>query len=305
MARYIKRSIYLDLASISLCGCGESGRRDRYAGGGRFIGARPSMSPDGSLVVYSSPATGHGDIYRINADGSQRVRLTSDPSYDGSPKFSYDGTGICFMREVRGVGHIWIMDRDGGNARQLTHARESDEDPAFSHDGKRIVFCRRYWEPVLGYTASRAELCLINIDGSGEQRLTNNDEADWEPEFTPDDRGVIFSIWSDNIWLMPLDTRAPVRLAKGSTPSMGRDPNKVIFIGGEYGREIRMHDRSRKSTQTVYRSDRYLSHPSLVGDDRKVLFLEEPSANGTGEICLINLADGAKTIITRTGDETP
>jgi Tol biopolymer transport system component len=116
-------------ALFSFSGCGESGRWDRYAGGGSYIGTRPSMSPDGSLIVYSSPATGHGDIYRINADGSQRTRLTSDPNYEGSPMFSFDGARICFMREDRGFGHIWIMDQDGKNQRQLTKARESDEDP--------------------------------------------------------------------------------------------------------------------------------------------------------------------------------
>ena len=129
MSRTIMILFCMPAALFSFSGCGESGRWDRYAGGGSYIGTRPSMSPDGSLIVYSSPATGHGDIYRINADGSQRTRLTSDPNYEGSPMFSFDGARICFMREDRGFGHIWIMDQDGKNQRQLTKARESDEDP--------------------------------------------------------------------------------------------------------------------------------------------------------------------------------
>ena len=138
----IRTTLCLTWAVILLPGCGESGRWDRYAGGGSFIGARPSMSPDGSLIVYSSPATGHGDIYRINADGSHRVRLTSHHSYEGSPMFSFDGARICFMREENGFGHIWIMDRDGKNQKQLTKASESDEDPSFSHDGKLSMMNR-------------------------------------------------------------------------------------------------------------------------------------------------------------------
>ena len=39
---------------------------DIYAGGGTYVGTHPSVSPDASSVVYSSPATGHGDIYRFD-----------------------------------------------------------------------------------------------------------------------------------------------------------------------------------------------------------------------------------------------
>ncbi len=303
MARYISRPLYLALASISLCGCGESGRWDRFAGGGSFLGARPTMSPDGSLIVYSSPATGHGDIYRINADGSHRVRLTSDPSYEGSPMFSFDGARICYMREENGFGHVWIMDRAGKNQKQLTQSRESDEDPSFSHDGRKIVFSRRYRDPLLGSSGSIVELYLINTDGSGEEKLTNDNTADWEPGFTPDDRGVVFSVWSRDICVLPLDTKKAILIDKGATPSMGRDPDKIVFLGGGNGREIHLHDRTHKVTRTVYQSESYKSCPSLVNGDRQVLFLEEPSSDGTGRICLFDLTDGKKTIIASTGAE--
>ncbi len=303
MPKYMRTTLCLTWTLILLPGCGESGRWDRYAGGGRFIGARPSRSPDGSLVVYSSPATGHGDIYRINADGSHRVRLTSYPSYEGSPMFSFDGARICFMREEQGFGHIWIMDRDGKNQRQLTKARESDEDPSFSHDGKRIVFSRRRRDPLLGSSGSIAELYVINTDGSGEERLTNDGTANWEPGFTPDDKGVVFSVWSKDICVLPLDTKKAILIDKGATPSTGRDPDKIVSLGGEYGREIHLHDRARNVTRTVYQSESYKSHPSLVNDDRQVMFLEEPSSNGTGRICLVDLSDGKKTIIANTGAE--
>ena len=303
MARYFSRPIYLALASISLCGCGELGRWDRYAGGGSFIGARPSMSPDGSQVVYSSPATGHGDIYRINADGSHRVRLTSDPSYEGSPMFSFDGARICFMREDRGFGHIWIMDRDGKNQKQLTKTRESDEDPSFSHDSKRIVFARRHRDPLLGCSDMPVELYVVNTDGSGEERLTNDGTASWEPGFTPDDKGVVFSVWSDDIYVLPLDTRKAIQIEKGATPSMGRVADKIVFVGGRNGREIHLYDRERHVTRTVCQSDSYKESPSLVRNDRQVLFLEKPTGNGIGQICLIDLTDGKKTIVASVGEE--
>jgi Tol biopolymer transport system component len=261
------------------------------------------MSPDGSLIVYSSPATGHGDIYRINADGSNRTRLTSDPAYDGSPMFSFDGARICFMREDQGYGHIWIMDSDGKNQKQLTRARESDEDPSFSHDGKRIVFARRRRDPILGTSTSIVNLYVVNTDGSGGERLTNDDTANWEPVFTPDGKGVVFSVWSNEIYLLPLDTKKPVHIVKGATPSMGGSPDKIVLVGGQYGREIDLHDRTRNETKIVYKSESYKESPSLVNHDRQVLFLEKPGGTGTGRICLIDLSNGKKAVIVSVGEE--
>ena len=73
------------------------GRWDRFAGGGAFSGVSPSMAPDGSAIVYASPRTAHGDIYKVNRDGSGTVRLTSDPNYEGDPQYSPDGKTIVFV----------------------------------------------------------------------------------------------------------------------------------------------------------------------------------------------------------------
>ena len=177
MRQGTKLQLWVSAIAIFHCGCADPDRWDRYAGGGEFLGVRPSMSSDGSSIVYSTPATGHGDIYRCDAGGGHRVRLTSHPSYEGSPSFSLDGKRICFMRADEGVGHIWIMDRDGRHQKQITSSGGSDEDPSFSHDGRRIVFCRRFRQPFRGFPASGAEICVIDADGSNERRLTNNDRG--------------------------------------------------------------------------------------------------------------------------------
>src|SRR5579872_2085305 len=57
-----------------------------------FLAGRPfSISPNGTSIVYSTPLTGHGDIYEIGADGTNQRRLTSDPEYEGNPAYSPDG----------------------------------------------------------------------------------------------------------------------------------------------------------------------------------------------------------------------
>src|ERR1700716_1245986 len=73
------------------------GRWQHYEGGGAYSGTAPSASPDGKSVVYSTPVTGHGDIYRYDRTTRKNVRLTSDPEYDGEPQYSKDGKRVYFV----------------------------------------------------------------------------------------------------------------------------------------------------------------------------------------------------------------
>ena len=88
-------------------------RWDIYAGGGSYLGTHPSVSPDGISIVYSTPATGHGDIYRFDRTTAKNVRLTTDREYDGYPLFSRDGRHVVFEHETNGTSHLYVMDADG------------------------------------------------------------------------------------------------------------------------------------------------------------------------------------------------
>lgn len=136
--------------------------------GGDF---RPAFSPDGATIAFSSdrdtPAYGHpyfpftrqreGEIYVMNADGSDQRRLTNARSWDGSPEFSRDGATIYFYsarpRELPGpptsaiLGQeggfrIWAMNADGSNARPVTPEGVEALAPALTADG-RIAFQTR------------------------------------------------------------------------------------------------------------------------------------------------------------------
>jgi Tol biopolymer transport system component len=71
-------------------------------------------SPDSQKIVFASnPATytaTSGNIYTVNANGSQRIQLTKGPS-DCNPSWSPDGKMIAYETE----DGISIMDADGSN----------------------------------------------------------------------------------------------------------------------------------------------------------------------------------------------
>ena len=99
--------------------------------GGDF---RPSFSPDGSQIVFSSdrnhPIKAHpyfvfamsrtGDIYSMTIDGENLKRLTTNDHWDGSPCYSKDGKKIFFYSGPRNSTRIYSMDLEGENQEAIS-----------------------------------------------------------------------------------------------------------------------------------------------------------------------------------------
>jgi hypothetical protein len=89
---------------------------------------RPDWSPDGQRIAYQhvEDVDGDGqlnsDIYVMNIDGSNPVRLTTDNVKHASPRWSPDGRQILYESWSVGNGEseLRIMDADGSNIRKLT-----------------------------------------------------------------------------------------------------------------------------------------------------------------------------------------
>ena len=96
--------------------------------------AEAGFSPNGKKIVFSSTRSAYvnnlteeekklrdidlsyfGEIYIMNADGSEQVRLTQSPGYDGGPFFSPNGQRIVWRRfnKSGSVAEIHTMKLDG------------------------------------------------------------------------------------------------------------------------------------------------------------------------------------------------
>lgn len=71
----------------------------------------PSWSPDGKQVIYSNDESGTFSLYLINADGSNRRRLTYPKSFerDARANISPDGKTVVFNRQVRSTIGIYLL----------------------------------------------------------------------------------------------------------------------------------------------------------------------------------------------------
>ena len=71
-------------------------------------------------IAFMSNRDGNEEIYLMNADGTNPVRLTQSPGSDWGPDWSPDGTKIAFHSLRDGNYEIYVMNADGTNLVNLT-----------------------------------------------------------------------------------------------------------------------------------------------------------------------------------------
>jgi WD40 repeat protein len=98
----------------------DSGERRRLTKGGGD--GQPAWSPDGKQLAYISKDDGNFEVYKVNRDGSERVRLTNDIHSDGLPVWSPDGSWIAFRSDRSGTWAIYVMRPDGTGVIKLVDA---------------------------------------------------------------------------------------------------------------------------------------------------------------------------------------
>ncbi len=102
-----------------------------------LIGCNPGNQDEGGgegegRITFFSNRDGNGDIYVMNADGSNLTRLTDNPAMDREPCFSPDGTKIAFeSNRDKGWSNIFRMNADGSNQTRLTKNPNIDAAPSW------------------------------------------------------------------------------------------------------------------------------------------------------------------------------
>ena len=99
----------------------------------------PVFSPDGKRIAFSSTRDGNFELYSMNVDGTDVVRLTHNRFQDVRPKYSPDGSQIAFTSTRDGNHEVYVMNADGSSLRRVTNNEERDDYPAWHPGGKQLV----------------------------------------------------------------------------------------------------------------------------------------------------------------------
>jgi Tol biopolymer transport system component len=128
-----------------------------------------------------------GDIYVMNADGSERARLTTHPDLDFDPAWSPDGTQIAFRSHRDGNEEVYVMNADGSEQANRTSNPTSDYSPAWSPDGTQIAFA----SDRTGRSGN--DIWIMNADGSNPVQITAIPGISEYPSWSPDGSRLAFT----------------------------------------------------------------------------------------------------------------
>ncbi|MGE0439283.1 MAG: prolyl oligopeptidase family serine peptidase [Gemmatimonadales bacterium] len=276
----------------------------------------PVIAPDGQWVAYQVTTSDSGkdkrssDLYQVSWDGTRTIRLTYTPESESSPKFSPDGRYLAFLSsrgdDEKGA-QLWLLDRAGGEGERVTDVKAGIDDYVWSPDGKRLVFViqdpdpdstkagdRKTPKPIeidrwdfkrdyVGYLDRRRNhLYLFDLATRKLAQLTDGDQDDARPNWSPDGKSLVFTSKrapdterSDNWDLYLIDAQA------GAAP---RPLTTSVFNDGEAG----------------------FGRPSFSPDGRSVAFLRggDPKywAYANPQVAVVPVAGGEPRVLTESLD---
>ena len=190
----------------------------------------PDWSPDGRHLVFSSARGGEFDIWVMEADGSNPVNISNNPSgWDVSPEWSPTRDEIAYTANYPLAPDIVVMKPDGTGKTNLTNHPAWDIGASWSPDGSRIAFATN--------RDGNFEIYVMNRDGTGLQNLTNRPGADYSASWSPDGSQIAFYSDRDgegaDIWVMNADGSGAEKLTSGPAidafPEWTLDGNYIAF----------------------------------------------------------------------------
>ncbi|MFC3051931.1 S9 family peptidase [Kordiimonas pumila] len=180
----------------------------------------PSLSPDGSLVVYDvsyndvEKDVSTSDIWLVPYAGGTPYKLIDTPDKsEWAPQFSPDGKTIAFLSEAEdGTSQLFTVPVTGTTVQQITDVAEGVLEFDWAPDSKRLVFTAfvgsaqanaagtaapvvvnrfKYQEDWVGYlTGQRRHMHIVDVVQKTTVQITRGEQDFWLPAWSPDGRWI-------------------------------------------------------------------------------------------------------------------
>ena len=280
-----------------------------------------AQAPTTPKILFTSTRDGNREVYIMNPDGSEQVRLTQHPAEDLEAVWSPTGEKILFVSDREGNQGVldrdlYLMDPDGSNVRRVFKRKASRPEATWSPDGKQIAY--EYIKPDRTTT--------IHIATLGEQEEEPIVKG-FYPAWSPDGTEIAYITYvpighTRRVTLIDIDTRKSRHLLPKKAMDWQNDPSwfstgdKLVFswnknplppdhnplvdrFPDEWRNKETIYSINRDGTglqQLVKEAGPYAIYPALSPNGNELLYTQE--INGDFQIFKLDVNSGVRTQLT-------
>jgi tricorn protease len=186
----------------------------------------------------------NNDLFVMDTELKEPVRVTSTPGAEKSPLFSADHDALYFTSQVDGRVDIYVASRKDSSkpwwlnrnfdVRKLTDDDAVEQDLRLDPSGKFLCYLRGQGTLVRHEIATAKETVLLSSFSAPEY------------DFSPDSKWIAYAIedeeFNSDIWIAPVDgSKPPFNLSchpdNDRSPRWSPDGKILAFIGRRFGEE--------------------------------------------------------------------
>ncbi len=252
-----------------------------------------------SKIVFVSDRDGNMEIYMMDWDGYNQIRLTFNYVVDTLPSISPDKKIISYTSYRKLSPDLYLYNIvEVKNIAFFSGGINYSAD--FSPDGKKIAF--------VSSRDGNAEIYIANVDGTNLKRITFNPSIDTSPSWSPSGKEIAFTSdrsGSPQIYIMDSDGANVRRISFEGTyndsPAWSPDGDRIAYVSRiNNSFDIYVYNLRNNTVTKLTEEAGRNENPSWSPDGRHIVF----ASNRTGfyQIYIVDYDGSNLKRLTNTGN---
>jgi len=236
--------------------CGPDGSGLTQITDSPFGAVSPAMAPDGSLVGYTSYASGFPSVVLVDLRVGMERLLANAPGTNSGIAFAPEDRQAALAMSFLGNPEIFVIDLATNNAVCISESKGVPNSPAWHPDGKRLIYASD--------EGNGSQLFVADVSSDSPPRpWASGTSFASDPEWSPDGDVIAFTARVAGDWavvLKPFDGGSCKVLRRGGAqhPTWSPDGKSVAYVQNG---QLWVHHLSTDKRHSIVRGRGDISEP--------------------------------------------